>query len=209
MPPKRESELIAAAQRGDQAAIAELFELHYPSSLCAARRILRSEEESQDAVQSAYLSAFRHLHKFRGDAAFKTWITRIVTNHCLMRLRQPWVRIKWIDLDSLTANGKSSRLASPAPSPETSAFRREIASALADAASGLPKRLFEVFHLYAVSGLSLKQVAVTMGLTLPAAKSRLFRANARMRQRLRPVWSNARTAAARHKNPRALRSETV
>src|SRR5271170_2001810 len=62
---KREPELIAAGKRGDQAAIAELFERHYASSLCVARRILRSEEESQDAVQSAYLSAFRHLHRFR------------------------------------------------------------------------------------------------------------------------------------------------
>src|SRR5580704_4795411 len=98
---KREPDLIAAAKLGDGAAIAELFERHYPSSLGVARRILRSEEESQDAVQSAYLSAFRHLRSFRGDAAFKTWITRIVTNHCLMRLRQPWRRVTRINLEAL------------------------------------------------------------------------------------------------------------
>jgi RNA polymerase sigma-70 factor, ECF subfamily len=126
---KREPELIAAGKRGDQAAIAELFERHYASSLCLARGILRSEEESQDAVQSAYLSAFRHLHSFRGDASFKTWIGRIVTNHCLMRLRQPWARIHRVDFDSLMANGESSMLASPAPNPENTTFRREIATA--------------------------------------------------------------------------------
>jgi RNA polymerase sigma-70 factor (ECF subfamily) len=193
-----EPELIAAGKRGDKAAITELFERHYPSSLSVARRILRSDEESQDAVQSAYLSAFRHLQSFRGDAAFKTWITRIVTNHCLMRLRQHSLR--WIDLDTLTANGGSTRLTSPEPTPEASAFCREIASALADAAASLPKPLLEVFRLYAFSGLSLRQVAAAMGLTLPAAKSRLFRANARMRKRLEPVWSNVR-AAARHSSP--------
>jgi RNA polymerase sigma-70 factor (ECF subfamily) len=204
MQEKRESELVAAGKRGDGAAIGELFERHYPSLLGVARRILRSEEESQDAVQSAYLSAFRHLHSFRGDAAFKTWITRIVTNHCLMRLRQPWLRIQWMDLDALAANGRSSRLASSAPSPEASAFCREIDSALADATARLPEKLCEVFHLYAVSGLTLKQVAAAIGLTLPAAKSRLFRARARMRERLRPVWSNARGAGARRNlsNPR-------
>ena len=204
MPEKRESELIAAGKSGDRAAIGELFERHYPSSLSVARRILRSEEESQDAVQSAYLAAFRHLHSFRGDAAFKTWITRIVTNYCLMRLRQPWLRIKWIDLETLAATGQSSRLTSSGPTPEASASCREIASAVADAAARLPKPLCEVFRLHAVSGLTLKQVAAATGLTLPAAKSRLFRAHARMRERLQPVWSNARTAAARHNhsNPR-------
>jgi RNA polymerase sigma-70 factor (ECF subfamily) len=179
---KPESELIAAGKGGDNAAISELFERHYPSSLGVARRILHSEEESQDAVQSAYLSAFLHLHSFRGDAAFKTWITRIVTNHCLMRLRQPWLRIHWTGLDGL--------FASPGPTPEVTASCREIAAAIADAAARLPKALFEVFHLHAISGLSLKQVAAAMGLTLPAAKARLFRANARMREHLHPVWSN-------------------
>ena len=214
MQEKREPELIAAGMRGDRGALDDLFERHYPSSLCAARRILRSEEESQDAVQTAYLSAFRHLHSFRGDAAFKTWITRIVTNHCLMRLRQPWFRTHWTDLDSLAANGESSRLASPGPTPEASAFCREVGAAVADAAARLPKPLCEVFQLYAVSGLSLKQVAAAMGLTLPAAKSRLFRANARMRERLQPVWSTARGATARRvrSNPRGcevLRDEAA
>jgi RNA polymerase sigma-70 factor (ECF subfamily) len=196
-----EPELIAAGKRGDSAAISELFERHYPSSLRAARRILRSEEESQDAVQSAYLSAFRHLNSFRGDAAFKTWITRIVTNHCLMRLRQPWLRIHRIGLDDLAADGASSWLASQGPTPEASASRREVAVALAEAAARLPKPLQEVFQLHSVSGLSLAQVAAAMGLTLPAAKSRLFRAHARMRERLQPVWSNVRGAAARPDNP--------
>src|SRR5215472_6564046 len=138
MPEKSERELIAAGRRGDKAAIAELFERHYPSSLCVARGILRSEEESQDAVQSAYLSAFRHIHAFRGDASFKTWIGRIVTNHCLMRLRQPWLRINRVDLDSLAANGASSMLTCPAPNPEKATLSREIARALADAAAMLP-----------------------------------------------------------------------
>jgi RNA polymerase sigma-70 factor (ECF subfamily) len=188
---KCEPELIAACKRGDEAAYTELFEQHYPSSLRVARGILRSEEESRDAVQSAYLSAFRHLHKFRGDAAFKTWITRIVTNHCLMQLRQPGFRINWINLDDLTDKGGSSLLASTAPTPEKSTFCREISSALSDAAARLPKRLLEVFDLYAVSGLSIKEVAAVTGLTVSAAKSRLFRAQARMRVHLQPVWSNA------------------
>jgi RNA polymerase sigma-70 factor, ECF subfamily len=195
MPERCEPELIAAGKRGDRAAIAELFERHYASSLCVARGILRSTEDSQDAVQSAYLSALRHLDGFRGDATFKTWIGRIVINHCLMRLRQPWLRIHRVDLDSLTSTGESSMLASPAPNPENATLRREIAAALTDAAARLPKRLCVVFQLYAVSGLTLREVAAATGLTLPAAKARLFRANKRMRIHLQPVWSNARATA--------------
>jgi RNA polymerase sigma-70 factor (ECF subfamily) len=203
---KSEPELIDAGKRGDKAAITELFERHYPSSLEVARRILRSEEESQDAVQSAYFAAFRNLHGFRGDASFKTWITRIVTNYCLMRLRQPEIRTRWITLDTLAAN-QGSLLASPAPSPEKSAFCGEIASALSAAVSTLPKSLCEVFQLYANSGLSLREVAAAMGLTLPAAKSRLFRANARMRKHLQPVWSNTRGPASRRNQPIPLGNE--
>ena len=195
MTEKREADLIAAGKLGDKAAITELFERHYPSSLGVARRLLRSAEEAQDAVQNAYLSAFRHLHSFRGDAAFKTWITRIVTNHCLMRLRQPWLRGDWTNLEALVDSGKSLRLASLTPTPEASAFRGELASALAKAAADLPKALCEVFQLHAVSGMSLKQVAAETGLTLPAAKSRLFRAHARMRKSLQPVWSKRNQAA--------------
>jgi RNA polymerase sigma-70 factor (ECF subfamily) len=196
MPEKSERELIAAGKRGDKAAIAELFERHYASSLRVARGILRSEEESQDAVQSAYLSAFRHLHTFRGDASFKTWIGRIVTNHSLMRLRQPWLRLNRVDLDSLAVNGASSVLTCPAPNPEKATFSREIATALADAAAMLPKHFREVFHLYAVLGLTVREVATATGLTLPAAKSRLFRAQARIREHLQPVWLETRTAGA-------------
>jgi RNA polymerase sigma-70 factor (ECF subfamily) len=177
---------------GDHAAIGELFERHYPSSLRVARRILRSEEESEDAVQSAYLSAFCHLDSFRGEAAFKTWISRIVMNHCLMRLRKRWAQIQWIDMDSLLTGGASSLLTCPDPNPEKSAFCQEISTAVAEASASLPAQLAEVFQLYAISGLSVKEVARATGLTLSAAKSRLFRARARVRERLCPVWSDAR-----------------
>jgi RNA polymerase sigma-70 factor (ECF subfamily) len=190
MQEKPESDLIAAGKLGDRAAITELFERHYASSLCVARRILRSEEESQDAVQSAYLAAFRHLPGFRGDAAFKTWITRIVTNYSLMRLRQPWLQGRRTNLDSLMGK-EQLRLVSSTATPETYAFHREVAAAVADAAAGLPKTLCQVFQLHTVAGLSLKEVAAETGLTVPAAKARLFRANARMRKSLQSVRSNA------------------
>ena len=207
MPNKPDSELIADCKRGDDAALSELFQRHYPYSLRLARGILRSEEESEDAVQSAYLSAFQNLQSFRGDATFKTWITRIVTNYCLMRLREPRRRINWVNLDGEGASGGSTMLASQEPTPETSTLRGEIASAVSEAAARLPRSLREVFNLHAVSGLSLKNVAAATSLTLPAAKTRLFRANTRMRLILQPVWSDVRMRGAKLRSKGASLAE--
>src|SRR5689334_9034730 len=88
MQPDRDSELIANAWRGDKQALSELFERHYPYCLRVARRFLRTNEEAYDTVQTAYLAAFQHFGSFRGDAQFKTWITRIVKNQCFMYLRR-------------------------------------------------------------------------------------------------------------------------
>jgi RNA polymerase sigma-70 factor (ECF subfamily) len=193
-----EAEHITACKLGDDAASAELLGRHYAPSLRLARSILRSEEESQDAVQSAYYSALRHLHSFRGDATFKTWITRIVMNECLARLRERKRRRDWVSLDDRDGSGELNLLAASVPSPERFALSREIAQALSDAASVLPKPLRDVFALCAFSGRSLEEAAGALGLTVGATKTRLFRANARMRSHLKPVWSEMNI----HRRPR-------
>jgi RNA polymerase sigma factor (sigma-70 family) len=72
----------------EREAINELFAQHYRASLRIAFRILRSNEDANDAVQNAYCEAFRHFDNFRGESSFKTWITRIVVNCCSMHLRE-------------------------------------------------------------------------------------------------------------------------
>jgi DNA-directed RNA polymerase specialized sigma24 family protein len=80
-------------------------------------------------------------------------------------------------------------LASAAPTPEKVTLCQVIASALHHAASILPKPLRDVFALCALSGRSLEEAATALGLTVGATKTRLFRAHARMRPHLKPVWS--------------------
>jgi RNA polymerase sigma-70 factor (ECF subfamily) len=191
MQEKREPELIAACKLGDNAAGTELLGRHYGSSLRLARGILRSEEESQDAVQSAYFSALRHIRNFREDATFKTWITRIVMNECLARLRERKRRRDWVSLDDRERSAELNVLASSVPTPEKFTLSQEIASALSDAASILPKPLRDVFALCVFSGLSIGETAEALGITVGATKTRLFRAYARMRSHLQPVWSDA------------------
>src|ERR1700751_2891728 len=92
-------ELVGDARSGNRDAIAELFRRYYPHAIAVARLILPAQEEFLDAVQSAYLSAFRNFQSFRGDASFKTWITRIVRNQCIMRLREPYRHLITLGLD--------------------------------------------------------------------------------------------------------------
>jgi len=184
-----ESELITAGQRGDCAAISELFGRHYSYCLRLARGILRSEEDAKDAVQSALLSAFRHIAGFRGNSGFRTWLARIVMNQCLMQLRAPEQNQCRTALEGLYDTGEAKMLASPALTPEHQMFGTQIGAAITDAAARLPQPLREAFDLYAGAGLSLREAAAALGLTLCSTKTRVFRANARMRTYLQPVWS--------------------
>src|SRR5262245_18784655 len=82
-----EKELVARALRGDDEAFEDFVEAHSGRMLAVARRILPSEEDAQDAVQDAFLQAFRSLAAFRGDSSVSTWLHRIVVNAALLKLR--------------------------------------------------------------------------------------------------------------------------
>jgi len=162
-------------------AINELFTQHYKASLRTAYRILRSKEDSEDAVQTAYCAAFQHFHRFRGESSFKTWITRIVVNCCLMQLRnrRPRPQVPFDDIESTVA--------SHAATPEVLCYLAELQAAHAKAASMLPKVLHDVYAESVISGIASPKVADQLGLTATAAKSRLFRARRKVQHALQPV----------------------
>jgi RNA polymerase sigma-70 factor (ECF subfamily) len=184
MQPRLDSELLEEGRNGDGQALSELFERHYTSSVRVARRILRSEEEACDAVQSAYLAAFEHLHGFREDAQFNTWITRIVKNQCFMYLRRPERWRVCCNLEEEYVRDGVWALADRTPTPEDLLWRRELDSAFSVAAGKLPKRLRDVYTLCCTSGLSVREAAHSLGLTVAATKARLFRAQHRMQSLL-------------------------
>jgi len=161
--------------------INELFAQHYKASLLTAYRLLRSKEDSEDAVQTAYFSAFRHFHGFRGESSFKTWITRIVVNCCLMQLRDRRARPQ-VPLDDA-----ESTVASNAATPEVLCYRAELEAAHARAASGLPRLLRDAYAESVISGIAFPKVADQLGLTATAAKSRLFRARRKVEHALQPM----------------------
>lgn len=162
-------------------AINELFAQHYKASLRAAFRILRSKEDSEDAVQTAYCAAFLHFNTFRAESSFRTWITRIVVNCCLVQLREHRARPQ-IPLDDVLAT-----LESHAATPEAICYRAELQAAHAKAASRLPKALHDVYVESVISGIAFPNVVHHLGLTPTAAKTRLFRARRKVEQSLQSV----------------------
>jgi RNA polymerase sigma-70 factor (ECF subfamily) len=165
-------------------AVNALFAQHYEASLRVARRILRSREDSEDAVQTAYCAAFRNLHTFRGEASFKTWITKIVVNCCLKQVRKRRAR-PWLALDD--AKHALYTIESQTVTPETLCCWRELQAAHAGAASRLPQGLQDVYVPCAISGLELREVADRLGLTPVAAKARLSRARRKVENSLQAV----------------------
>ena len=184
---QQEGQLISRARNGDEGATAELFRRHYTHSISVARRILPAQEEFLDAVQSAYLSAFRNIQSFREDASFKTWITRIVQNQCLMHLREPDRHARMLSFDD-PGGGARPTIAADSPTPEDLVLRAELAQAIANATAKLPKRLNDVLTRYTYSELSIGAIAKALGLTVPATKTRLFRARSLVRQEVQAVF---------------------
>lgn len=167
--------------------INDLFAQHYAASVRIAYRVLRSREDAEDAVQTAYCAAFRHLHTFRGESSFKTWITRIVVNCCLMHLRERRNRPK-LALDDVLPIFKSQ-----VASPEALCYRAELQAAHRDAASKLPRVFHDVYTQSILRGNALPKVADQLGLTAAAAKSRLFRARRKVRHTLHPILQGRTT----------------
>jgi RNA polymerase sigma-70 factor (ECF subfamily) len=178
-----DQELVEQSKQGDEEAIAKLIGRHYDGSVRMANSILRNQPDAEDVVQTAYSRAFQKLHTFREEARFSTWITSIVVNLSLLHLRSRR-RATLLSLEEPMNVRTKVFLTSREPTPEESAARREISTAISRALARLPDNLRTPYKLHAISGLPLVDVANTLGLSLSATKSRIFRARCTLESRL-------------------------
>ncbi|HZT30115.1 MAG TPA: sigma-70 family RNA polymerase sigma factor [Bryobacteraceae bacterium] len=190
---RSEEALVRQAQAGDQDAFGELMRRHYTASLKTAISILRVREEAEDEVQNAYWKAYQYVGQFQGDAQFSTWLTRIVVNQCLMRLRQAR-RARFVYLEDADL-GRLEPLAEE-ESPEQALGRKEVAALLMREIRRIPPLWRNAFVLRDVRENSVEQAAAKLGISDGAVKSRLLRARQELRKRL--------TAHAGRRGPAAL-----
>jgi len=173
------------AQGGDNVAFTELVERHQPTCKRLALSILRDQSDAEDEVQNALWKAYEHLGQFQQDAKFSTWLSRIVVNQCLMRLRKDR-RAKFLYLDEGVAGEEVMTLDLPdlAETPEEALAHLEIGTVLKTEINRIPPMLRDVFMLRDVEELPMPDVASRLGITIAAAKSRLLRARLELRERM-------------------------
>lgn len=178
--------LVGIARAGNHEAFAELTRRHYDGSIKLALYLLRNREEAEDEVQNAYSKAYQNIHTFREEAKFSTWITRIVLNCCLMRMRQTKrARVRPIED---TMPGEDTMMMIPLvdehPTPEQKLGRGEVLDRLKRELQRIPPLLRNVLVLRDLNELPMPEVADRLGISIPAAKSRLLRARQELKTRM-------------------------
>ncbi|TFI57698.1 RNA polymerase sigma factor [Sphingomonas parva] len=187
--------LAARVARGDAAAVRVVTQRHNQRLFRTAFAILGNRSEAEDAVQSAYLSAFRAIGRFEGRASLATWLTRIVVNESLGRARAAKRRRERLDPRSVVVlDDYRERLmagSTSAAPPDAALARAQIRQMLEQAIARLPEAFRLVFVLREVEGLSIEEVAAAVGIPEGTVKTRHLRAKRRLQEALAPELKTA------------------
>lgn len=183
-----ESLLLEGLRSGDQDAYARLVKRHGGRLLEVSRRLLRSEEDARDALQDAFLQAFRALPRFEGQSSLGTWLHRIAVNACLMRLRtrkaRPEESIEPL-LPRFAEDGHQQIPAVDWPEPcDRLLERREIRELVREAIDRLPESYRTVLLLRDIEEMDTAEVARALEITENAVKIRLHRVRQALRELL-------------------------
>ena len=182
-----EAPLLDRLRAGDEAACETLVRDHTARLLAVARRYMRNEEDARDAVQEAFIAAFRAVGRFEGGSSLSTWLHRIAINCCLMKLRSgrrhPEASIEEL-LPTFDETGHRVLGGEEWPeSVEAALEKRQTRESVRAAIARLPEKYRSVILLRDIEELSTEEAAKLLGTTPTAVKVRLHRA----RQALRTV----------------------
>ena len=189
-------DLVHASKNGDVAAFEQLVKRYDRKLLRIAQHVTHNREDSEDAVQEAFLKAFQHLGEFREDSQFSTWLIRITLNQSLMKLRKRRT-IREVSLDEdFQADEDMLPWRSSIGLPILKQLYRtsELRDILIKALKELRPILRAVFVLRDIEGLSIAQTAEVLDLSHAAVKARLWRARLQLRELLSKYFS-------KHKEP--------
>jgi RNA polymerase sigma-70 factor (ECF subfamily) len=167
-----DTELIGRILSGDMRAMETLMRLHNRTLYRTARAILRDDAEAEDAVQEAYLQAYRKLSTFRGESKLSTWLVRIAANAALMRRRRN---------PAPAEAPEQPEAISEAPGPQDDAERAQMRRLLEAHIDALPDGYRAVFVLRAVEEFSVEETAAALGIPHATVRSRYFRARGLLR----------------------------
>ncbi|WP_440966867.1 RNA polymerase sigma factor [Massilia sp. GER05] len=179
--------LLRRIRAGDRDAFSDLMRRYNRRLYRVARSVLRDDAEAEDALQDAYLQAYRALPGFRGESALGTWLTRIVVNAALMRQRKTGRLADVIELGADFGSDDAilprDRLDEPAQ-PELAALRAQTRRLIETGIDKLPAAFRTVFVLRAVEELTVEETAATLDIPAATVRTRYFRARAMLREAL-------------------------
>jgi RNA polymerase sigma-70 factor (ECF subfamily) len=186
----KEARLIAAARKGDRAALTSLLELASGPASRFSRNFCRDPHDAEDLAQEVLATLMRSLKSFRGESSLSTW-TYVVARRACGRLRKRGARMEAVAPDA------HAMLTTPDPAagPARRLERRQLGEALERAVASLPMPQREVLVLRDVEGLSAAEVGAVLGLGERAVKSRLHRARLALRARLAPFVGSGEAPA--------------
>lgn len=170
----------------NRAALDGLFSQHRNRLYKTALRLMGNPEDAEDALQDGLLCAFSKLSGFRGRSRLSTWLTRIVINAALMRLRQRHPERMSVSIHHPVKLGQeplANLIPDSRPDPEAEWARQERLQILEGELQGLPVEHHEAIRLYYLQGMSAIEVAETLRLPVATLKSRLHRARLRLARR--------------------------
>lgn len=180
--------LAARVASGDTAAFERLMRLHNRRLYRLARATLGNEADAEEALQDAYLNAFRAIGRFRGESSLATWLSRVVLHECLERLRRQGRRSSIVQLVSSDADERVEHefMSQPSPvaTPHDHAERSEIRALLERRLDQLPEAFRTVFVLRGVEEMDVSEVAGCLGIPDATVRSRFFRARSMLRELL-------------------------
>ncbi len=181
---------ISALRAGEEPAYEKLVRAYSGRMLAVAQRMLQSESDAQDAVQEAFLSAFRGLGRFEGGSRLSTWLHRIVVNAALMKLRSRQRRPEDPIEELLPKFLENGHLAQPAvewkESAQTALERQEVRASVREGIDRLPESYRTVLLLRDIEELDTQETAHLLELSPNAVKIRLHRARQALRGLLDP-----------------------
>jgi len=188
-----DEELVRIAQGGENRAFDELVRRYQDKVYRLSYKILRHEDDAAEALQDAFLSAYRGLGNFKAESTFSTWLYRVATNASLMKYRKR--RDHHVSLDQSQSTDED---AEPLQLPDWSTpvealLTKETREVMEEGIQRLPEELRTVFILRDIEELSNAQVAEVLDLSVAAVKSRLHRGRIALRERLNRYFADRMT----------------
>jgi RNA polymerase sigma-70 factor, ECF subfamily len=177
--------LVSLVAGGSRAAFESLMRRYNRRLYRLARASLRDDAEAQDALQDAYLCAYRAIGEYRGGAALATWLSRIVLNQCLARKRRAARRSNVVPIVSWESSTEAvADVADAAERPDDALARAQMRSVLERNVSQLPQIFRVVFMMRSVEELSVEETAECLDVSVETVRSRHFRAKGMLRESL-------------------------